>query len=1130
MADDATKIIRDIEKAQAEIAQKCYPAFDEQLMFVLERKHLDLPVFADILISEGQNDSVKNIKDHVIKNVRLMKIEEISFDSKEVEIHLPSVESALTSMRGTGYSLIFLVKGDTISTNVYLGVSKNNGDAVDIQSVFESYEAAWKANFPGSKFTDLNLNDICDISLDIAEYKDFGVLTGIPSLKRDEDSHLFVQGLERLIRAMRGKKYCWISIADPIPQEAIREAIDRCQSLQAEIHHHIKTDLSKATSQGKTIMLGMFGMLGEGENHGVSDADSTVKTTGSSESTTHSGGIIVYTYSKTKTTMESLAKGFTHTVSNAVSKQLGLGGFSSFGMNWTKTTTVGEELLNRKAEYVEETLKSYEERLQQGTALGMWNLGHYFCAENANTYNQGKGLVTSLFSGMDSTFEPPRAIKMPESFKSILRQFKNLYLHFETIHKNGEKTLTDHPLGCAFNGPGTPVNTSELAIATPIATQDVEGMTVTERASYGVNIACSTLNEKSLTIGNILDRGNDTRQSFKLTLANLPKHVAVFGLTGSGKTNTVHNMLTQLWKVHHIPFLVIEPAKAEYRALTQLEELKDDLLVISAGIDQSSACPLRLNPFDFDPGADNDANRVHILTHIDRLKATFNASFPMYASMPYILEEAILEIYRERGWDLGRSINRNVDIYSEDFSAYIPTLLDLYLKVENIVNRKGYYQEQQMNIKAALKARLSSLMVGAKGSMLNCLKSVPAKDLFTHPVVIELENMGDDDEKAFLMGLIVSRLYEYRKATFNASEKDSEGTLLKHVLVIEEAHRLLANIPDTSSNMEVANVKGKSVAAFVDMLSEIRAMGQSVFIVDQLPSRVSPNIVKGTGSKIIHRLLAKDDREAVGWTMGMNEEQINDLCMLQTGECVVSQDGNRKPYMCKVKRNELHENRTGGEISSCTKNYKQKHADLFTLVSEQIDMEDIFFEEELDRIMLAVGLGYSSAPLLASIAPTRDRKLSPEILKSMLSVYWKDLMHKVWGYCPGDFGAYVNLIIAGENVVEGIEGADNKFQNAFEAYYKETKLYLYIVGQNYKHAVFERIFDCRGVFSAIKNHLSSNKSQDRRKDLDMAINHVLTMIIPKGLQNNDGYKELVKNEIISRIPLTFSNKERNHAN
>jgi hypothetical protein len=56
---------------------------------------------------------------------------------------------------------------------------------------------------------------------------------------------------------------------------------------------------------------------------------------------------------------------------------------------------------------------------------------------------------------------------------------------------------------------------------------------------------------------------------------------------------------------------------------------------------------LRLNPFA--PIAD-----VSLMRHIDLLKAVFNASFPMFAGMSYVLEEAMLEIYTDRGWNLLR--------------------------------------------------------------------------------------------------------------------------------------------------------------------------------------------------------------------------------------------------------------------------------------------------------------------------------------------------------------------------------------------------------------------------------------------------------------------------------------------
>ena len=731
--------------------------------------------------------------------------------------------------------------------------------------------------------------------------------------------------------------------------------------------------------------------------------------------------------------------------------------------------------------------------------------------------------MTSLFTGMDSTYEPPRAIKVPKNFKNVLRQFNNIYLRFSDApvtrdDLSGTVTFKDHPLGFMFNGPCTPVNTKELAIATPIATQDIEGVTVSERASFGINIPADNSRD-TLTVGKILDKGNETPQRYRLALNNLPKHLAVFGLTGSGKTNTIHHLLIQLWEKYHIPFLVIEPAKAEYRALTEHEALKDELIVISAGVDQTAACPLRLNPFDFDPGKDNDANRIHLLTHIDRLKATFNASFPMYASMPYILEEAILEIYRDRGWDLGQSTNRFVDIYNEDFHDYIPTLNDLYLKVDSIVQRKGYFQEQQMNIQAALKSRLSSLMVGAKGSMLNCRCSLPAADFFSRPTIVELENMGDDDEKAFLMGLLVSRLYEFRKASFVANG-ESGSQPFNHVLVIEEAHRLLANIPDTSSNMEVANVKGKSVATFVDMLSEIRAMGQSVFVVDQLPSRVSPNIIKGTGSKIIHRLLAKDDRESVGWTMGLNDNQINDLCLLKTGECVISQDGDRKAFMCRIPKNELHELRKGGEISPATVAYKERMAGLLQ-PTESIDKEDVAFRDDLYATMLAVGCGEPQA-LLRNCCPSKHID-DPAKQTTAQLIYWQHICQEIWSFYGGDYKDFLTLQHQGMALISHSLLHEDDFTQAFRKYYEGTpdfllNSYTQIMGCAYKQLFLRK----RILVSVNQNFDAVKRCPDSASRLARAIARTLPLVLPKRMNILSPLSRALTTEIVESISLELN--------
>lgn len=1238
MANELEKTLDELEKSRKEIAKNCYPAFDELIQYALERRHLDLEEFRYIYIQEQKDAFADAYQDYLKRNVRLLRIDEICFDRDE-KFHLPGVENAITSMRNRGYSLIFIVQSDGKRTDVYLGLAATWGNNEFINNARDSYLTAWNANFPGSNFHKMFTEEITNVAHKLGDCSEFGVLSGIPSLKRKEDTNSFVQGLERLIRAMRGKIYTWISIADPISNEEIRESIDNCRNFESEIHSLVKKSISKATSNGKTISLGLFGMLGQGTNDSISHSDqnstmsgtsdnisnstgetgggssSTAKTSGTSEllssndthaegsnssdnvglgasvqfaNTTSVGGGASFiigvngsnsttiggsvnasynhgwgtstsdahsigkstgsSFSSTTTNatnwattatkavahavLSNLTRGVANTVTQGLMSQIAGGFTGSAGINWTKTTTVGEELLNRRAEAAEETLKAYENRLMEGMAIGMWNLGHYFCASDSSTFDQGCGVITSLFSGMDSKYEPPRVIRLPEKLKDILRCFKNMQLKFsgkpisEEDFKDGNVKFVNHPLGDLFNGPTTPVNTKELAIATPIAKQDVEGVTVTERADFGINLG-RDVNEKTISIGNVLDKGNDTRLKYRLNLKNLQKHLAVFGLTGSGKTNTVHSLLMQLWKIHKIPFMVIEPAKAEYRALAEMEELKDDLLVISAGVNRTEVCPLRLNPFDFDPGSDSDASRIHVLTHIDRLKSTFNASFPMYASMPYILEEAILEVYRERGWDLGQSQNRYVDIYSQDFSEYLPSLHDLYLKIDSIVERKGYYQEQQMNIQAALKARLSSLMVGAKGSMFNCSRSIPSKDLFNRPVVIELENMGDDDEKSFLMGLLISRLYEYRKATFSKTEDNYDFPC--HVLVVEEAHRLLQNIPEAAENMETASVKGKAVSFFVDMLSEIRAMRQSVIIVDQLPSRVNTNIVKGTGSKIVHRLLAKDDREAVGNTIGLNDDQIKDIALFRTGEAVINQDGERKAYMVKVTKNNLHENRVGGEVSKATTSFKEKWKHIFNSIPFDLDQEDWLFKDELHKIMLYGIFEQNVADKLEKIKPS-NLYAKWENKEIWFDIYWKQICDEIWNYYSGSYGLFIKFKRTGSQLLKAF--VDNTcqinyeiicdYQRAGKEYFNNTKskiVYLNTVG-----IAYEQFFLRNRIIASINKSLSRAVDYNSfEKDLIVSIANVLPLVLPSN--KADGSTELEK-AVVKEILHRLSNRLR----
>ncbi len=369
----------------------------------------------------------------------------------------------------------------------------------------------------------------------------------------------------------------------------------------------------------------------------------------------------------------------------------------------------------------------------------------------------------------------------------------------------------------------------------------------------------------------------------------LTRHTMVVGTTGSGKTNTVFHLLRQLASCG-IPFLVIEPAKTEYRALLE-SELGSYLRVFTLG--KETLSPFRLNPFEILPG-------ISVQTHIDHLKSVFNASFAMPAPMPYVLEQCIHEVYEDKGWDLITSENRR------GFHPLAhPTLSDLYFKIDDVIERLGYEAKITMNIKAALKTRTNSLRIGGKGLMLDTHVSLPITTLLHAPTILELDSVGDDDEKAFLMGLVLMSIYEYYRATGH-----SENQSLKHITVIEEAHRLLKRTPPIA-DLETANMAGKAVESFSNILAEIRAYGEGMVVAEQIPSKLTLDIIKNTNLKIVHRTIAEDDRRLMGGAMNLELEQLRWLGSCSVGEAAVFGDGDDGSIQLKIPYRKV-EMSTGG--------------------------------------------------------------------------------------------------------------------------------------------------------------------------------------------------------------------------
>ena len=814
------------------------------LLTVLERRYL--PGLADLGLVQMRADT------DLMANIRFLRIVDVAHSADVARsLHALNMQNVISSFRDGSHSLVFVVSGDERHVRLYMGLYKLDPTVhAHTADQIEVLASTLHGNFPGIRLERLGARDVSmDLLRPVATLSKIGAITGIPSWKSDAKDN-FVQGLDRITNSLRGEQYCLMVVAEPLPEATIDDVIQRCRDASSEIHAYVRGTATDSIGQTTSHADQKGGSIG--------------------------GGLLMG-----GATVLGSMMGFGPLLGAAGPLLGSIVGGAGFSMGRTDTTSeqrtrgMSREVLNKTAAFCEAVLDRYIQRLQDGKNLGMWNAGTFLLADNENTLNRGQGVVRAVLSGAETYFEPLRSIDTTahvEVLRDALMQFRN-----PTMKLPPE---APHPLGQLFHKLATPLNTAELSLVMGLPREEVPGVRLTPMADFGLNPPASS----GFSLGHVIARGEILPERFHIPVKSLTKHTFVTGITGSGKTNTCLALLRAAYEGGKVPFLVIEPAKTEYRVLLADPVLGKDLQIFTLGDETTS--PFRLNPFQF-------ARGYPVLTHIDLLKAVFNASFPMYASMPYILEEAVLDVYTDRGWDLAQSTNRYIDASRDDYVPYLPTMEDLYKQIDVVVERKKYGQQLSMDISAALKARIKSLLIAGKGSMLNTRNSYPLELLFGKPSVMELKNVGDDAEKAFLMALLLINLYEYCETA------RSYGGGLQHITLIEESHRLLKNIPPSVS-AESANPRGKAVEMFSDILAEIREYGEGFIIVDQVPAKLTPDVLKNTNLKILHRIVAEDDRESMGNAMNLTRDQKEHVVRLRVGQAVVHNEFLDKPVLLQI--------------------------------------------------------------------------------------------------------------------------------------------------------------------------------------------------------------------------------------
>ena len=528
-----------------------------------------------------------------------------------------------------------------------------------------------------------------------------------------------------------------------------------------------------------------------------------------------------------------------------------------------------EELLTRIDEQIKRTKESED--------YGCYSCAAYFLSSRPSKALLAANTYRSLMIGEGSSVESGAAnLWQDRASVTAMREYLKRF-----THPVFARQLWENEADSLFYTAGTLVSGRELPMNLGLPTRSVHGLPIIEHAEFGRNVPDEAMpDEDKMNLGKIYHMGKEEAAGLLLNRQAMASHTFITGSTGTGKSNAVYHLLDEITKNGQTTFLVVEPAKGEYK---NVFGNCTDVQVF--GTNPRETPLLRMNPFAF-------PENIHILEHIDRLVEIFNACWPMYAAMPAVLKDAIERSYQKVGWDL-----RN----SESEKGVFPTFFDLLDILPGVIEESHYSKDTQSDYVGALCTRVKSLTNGIYGSVLCAEDALSDAEMFDQNVIVDLSRVGSMETKSLLMGILVMKLQEYRMCSSGMNSR------LRHVTVLEEAHNLLRKT-SAEQSQEGANLQGKSVEMLANAIAEMRTYGEGFIIADQAPGLLDMSVIRNTNTKIILRLPDEEDRKLVGKSAALKEAQIDELSKLPLGVAAVYQNEWPEAVLCKIEAYPMPEN------------------------------------------------------------------------------------------------------------------------------------------------------------------------------------------------------------------------------
>lgn len=915
----------------------------------------------------------------IVQNVRMYRVTKMVYEKNEFSLH--KFTSVYNSLSHISTSVFLMIDSNGLETEIYIGV-KSEDKRRTASSTGKLLFNILKGQFPGIELENKFENEIEDL-LNKPKGEFISAVTNIGNLidEENKNNEEFVQGLEKLIKTMQGQKYRAVILAENKSNDDLKKLRAGYEEIYNNLSPFSKIQINFSENKGTNYSNSNSISLSSGTTYSRNDSVTEGSSYSENESTSEQKSVSKKNLTEfAVTSARGIASGAA--IGAGIGVLLGpagsvVGGIVGMGvagagagltvaMNASPTYTEGQS--NTKgSSYTENSSKTYGEskgETNTNTKTDTKTIGNSSGSSQAITLNTENKIVSNLLDRIDTqlerikefeTFgmwecaayfiseEPPVAEIAAATYKSII-QGKNSGVEVSSINSwkedNAKEIIKninnfEHPSfrynDNIFVKATSLISSKELGIQMGLPKKSVIGFPVVEHSSFAQEVITYNANEdndrKSITIGKIFNMGKITEKVMQLSKESMAMHTFITGSTGSGKSNTIYEILDQLDTVG-VKFMIIEPAKGEYK---NVFGNKNNVTVLGTNPNYSEL--LKINPFKF-------PKSVHVLEHVDRLIEIFNVCWPMYAAMPAVLKDAVLCAYEDCGWDLVESVNKISD-------ELFPTFTDLEKELWTVIENSAYSDELKGNYIGSLVTRIKSLTNGLNGQIF-ASDEIDNKLLFDKNVIIDLSRIGSLETKSLIMGILVMRLNEYRMS--EATEMNSK---LKHVTVLEEAHNILKRISN-EQNSESSNVSGKSVEMLSNAIAEMRTYGEGFIIADQSPNAVDVSAIRNTNTKIIMRLPDEVDRRLAGKAAALKDEQLDEIAKLPKGVAVVYQNDWIEPVLCKINRFEGKEEQYNytREYTENPDEYKLKQEILKLLLKTRVNREILPDIEYIDKTLV----------------------------------------------------------------------------------------------------------------------------------------------------------------------------------